>query len=131
MYAPKVFKPAGLLCKPENNLVTFRDHSDVFSSGSSCKRIPIPNPDYIGIHATIAGILNISGARFFDEFLDKYEVPPVRSWPELEKVIEEEKCLLLSKSKYIDLFQHLAFAVGLFFSLFLQPLLHLHIPNEL
>ena len=38
----------------------------------------------------------MSGAgRFFDELLDKYKddegnVPPVRSWPELEKVMEEE-----------------------------------------
>ena len=38
----------------------------------------------------------MSGAgRFFDELLDKYKddegnVPPVRSWPELEKVMEEK-----------------------------------------
>jgi len=38
----------------------------------------------------------MSGAgRFFDELLDRYKddegkVPPVRCWPELEKVMEEE-----------------------------------------
>ena len=58
--------------------------------------LSLPNPDYIAIHATIAGVLNMSGAgRFFDELLDKYKddegkVPPVRSWSELEKVMEEE-----------------------------------------
>ena len=88
---------------PKNNLVTFRDHSNDFSSepsGSSRKRkrpaVALPNPKYIAIHATLAGVLNMSGAgRFFDELLDKYKddegnVPPVRSWPELEKVMEEE-----------------------------------------
>ena len=84
---------------PKNNLVTFRDHSDDFSTGSSRKRkrsIPLPNPLYIEIHATLAEVLNMSGARrFFDELLDKYKddegkVPPIRSWPELEKVMEEE-----------------------------------------
>ena len=95
----KVFKSIGLFRKPGNNLVAFRDHSEDFSSGSSRKRkrpLSLPNPDYIAIHATIAGVLNMSGAgRFFDELLDKYKddegkVPPVRSWSELEKVMEEE-----------------------------------------
>ena len=105
MYTLKVFK-ARLLRVPQDNLVTFRDHSDYFSSersepsGSSRKRkqrpIALPNPKYISIHATLAGVLNMSGAgRFFDELLDKYKddegnVPAVRSWPELEKVMEEE-----------------------------------------
>ena len=87
---------------PENNLVTFRDHSDDFDSepsGSRRKRkhpIALPDPKYISIHATLAGVFNMSGAgRFFDELLDKYKddegnVPPVRSWPELEKLMEEE-----------------------------------------
>ena len=41
--------------------------------------------EYISIHATLAGVLNMSGAgRFFDELLDKYKddegnVPAVRS----------------------------------------------------
>ena len=69
-----------------------------FSSGSNRKikrPIPLPNPDYIAIHATIAEILNMSGAgRFFDELLEKCKddegnVPPVR-WLELEKMMEEE-----------------------------------------
>jgi hypothetical protein len=96
----KIFK-GRLFRMPQNDLVTFRDHSDDFSSepsGSSRKRkpIPLPNPKYISIHATLAGVMNMSGAgRFFDELLDKYkddegEVPPVRSWPELEKIMEEE-----------------------------------------
>jgi hypothetical protein len=84
---------------PKNNIVTFKDHSNSEPSGSSRKRkrpVPLPNPNHIAIHATIAGILNMSGAgRFFDELLDKYKddegkVPPVRSWPELENVMEEE-----------------------------------------
>ena len=97
MYTLKTFN-APPLRKPENNLITFRDHSDDFSSGSNRKikrPIPLPNPDYIAIHATIAEILNMSGAdRFFDELLEKYKddegnVPPVR-WLELEKMMEEE-----------------------------------------
>ena len=87
---------------PKDNLVIFRDHSNDFSSepsGSSRKKkrpIPLPSPKYISIHAILAGVMNMSGAgRFFDELLDKYkddedEVPPVRSWPELEKIMEEE-----------------------------------------
>lgn len=75
--ALKVFKTIGLLRRPENNLVTFRDHSDDFNSDSSRKRkrpVSLPNPDYIAIHTTIAGVLNMSGAgRFFDELLDKYK----------------------------------------------------------
>jgi len=99
VYALKVFKPIGLLRKPGDNCITFRDHSNDFNSGSTRKRnrtVALPNPHYIGIHAAIAGVLNMSGAgRFFDELLDKYkddegEVPPVRCWPELEKVMEEE-----------------------------------------
>ena len=98
MYTLKLFN-VRLLRMPKNNLVTFRDHSDDFNSGSSRKRkrpIALPNPLYISIHATLAGILNMSGAgKFFDELLDKYKddegnVPPVRSWPELEKIMEEE-----------------------------------------
>ena len=101
MYTLKLFN-ARLLRMPKNNLVTFRDHSDDFNSESSDSHrerkrpVTLPNPLYISIHATLAGVLNMSGAgRFFDELLDKYKddevnVPPVRSWPELEKVMEEE-----------------------------------------
>ena len=96
VYTLKIFK-GRLWRMPKDNLVIFRDHSNDFSSepsGSNRKRkrpIPLPSPKYISIHATLAGIMNMSGAgRFFDELLDKYkddegEVPPVRSWPELEK----------------------------------------------
>ena len=98
MYTLKIFNGARPWRKPENNLVTFRDHSDDFISESSRKRkrlIPLPNPDYIAIHAAITEILNMSGAgSFFDELLDKYKddggnIPLVRSWPELEKIMEE------------------------------------------
>ena len=101
MYPLKVFK-ARLLRVPENNLVTFRDHSnDSYSkpSGSRRKRkcpIDLPDPKYISIHATLAGVLNMSGAgRFFDELLDKYKddegnLPAVRSWQELEKLMEAD-----------------------------------------
>ena len=93
---------ARLLRMPKNDLVTFRDHSNDFNSESSDSHrkrkrpVALPNPLYISIHATLAGVLNMSGAgRFFDELLDKYKddegnVFPVRSWPELEKVMEEK-----------------------------------------
>ncbi len=98
MYALTIFKKTGILQTPGDNLVTFRDKSDDFSSGSTRKRnrtISLPNPHYIAIHAAIAGILHMSGAgKFFDELLDRYKddegkVPPVQSWPELEKVMLE------------------------------------------
>lgn len=100
MYTLKLFN-VRLLRMPKNNLVTFIDHSDFNSESSDTRRkrkrpVALPNPLYISIHATLTGVLNMSGAgRFFDELLDKYKddegnVPPVRSWPELEKVMEEE-----------------------------------------
>ncbi|KXN89303.1 hypothetical protein AN958_05807, partial [Leucoagaricus sp. SymC.cos] len=84
--------------------ISFEDHSNDFLSDSTRKRNPpvdLPNPQHIAIHAAIAGILNMSGAgRFFDELLNKYKddegnVPAVRSWPELETLMEAE---LLSES---------------------------------
>ena len=75
------------------------DHSDDFPSGSSRKSnrtFGLPNPDYIAIHAAVAGVLNMSRAgRFFDELLDKYKddeskVSAVRSWPELETLMGEQ-----------------------------------------
>ncbi|PPQ92957.1 hypothetical protein CVT25_000220 [Psilocybe cyanescens] len=75
------------------------DRSNDFPSSSTRKRnrsIDLPNPLYIHIHATIAGVLNMSGAgKFFDELLYMYKddegnVPPVRSWPELEDVMEKQ-----------------------------------------
>jgi len=104
VYDLKIFKDQGLLSKPANNRVTFVDHSNDFPSGSSRKRnrtFDLPDPQYIAIHAAIAGVLNMSGAgRFFDELLDKYKddegkVSAVRSWPELETLIGEQ---LLSQS---------------------------------
>ena len=104
MYELKIFKDRGLLRKPQDNRVTFVDHSDEFSQKATDKRshpIDLPNPNYFAIHAAIAGVLNMSGAgRFFDELLDKFkddegDVPPVRSWPELETLMGEQ---LLSQS---------------------------------
>jgi hypothetical protein len=104
VYELKIFKKRGLLRAPENNRVTFVDHSNDFSSGSSRKRnrtFDLPNPQYIAIHAAIAGVLDMSGAgRFLDELLDKYKddedkVSAVRSWPELETLMGEQ---LLSQS---------------------------------
>jgi len=97
VYEMEIFKDY-LLRKPQGNRVTFIDHSDEFFQGSSRKRgrpIDLPNPMYIAIHAAIAGVMNMSGAgKFFDELLDKYKddeggVPPVRSWPELEQLMEK------------------------------------------
>ena len=98
MYSVKIFKTVGILHAPA--FVSFRDHSDDFNSGSTSKRnrpVSLPDPEYIRIHAAIAGILNMSGAgKFFDELLDKYKddegkVPPVHSWPELENLMVEEE----------------------------------------
>lgn len=56
----------------------------------------LPNPHYLAIHAAIAGVLNMSGAGiFFDALLEKYKddegnVPAVRSWPELEMLMETQ-----------------------------------------
>ena len=87
MYTLKLFN-ARLLRMPKNDLVTFRDHSNDFNSESSDSHrkrkcpVALPNPLYISIHATLAWVLNMSGAgRFFDELLDKYKdgegnVPP-------------------------------------------------------
>ncbi len=47
--------------------VVFKDYSD------SDPPIPLPNPAYLRLHATIAGILNMSGAgEVMDEFEDKH-----------------------------------------------------------
>ena len=84
---------------PKDNLVVFRDHSNDSEPSGSRKRkrsVALPDPKFISIHATLAGIFNMSGAgRFFDELLNKYKddegnVPAVRSWPELEKIMEED-----------------------------------------
>lgn len=99
MYDLKIFKDEGILRKPENNRISFEDHSNDFLSDSTRKRNPpvdLPDPHCIAIHAAIAGILNMSGAgRFFDELLDKYKddegnVPAVRSWPELETLMGDQ-----------------------------------------
>ncbi|KDR73280.1 hypothetical protein GALMADRAFT_142402 [Galerina marginata CBS 339.88] len=95
-----IFRDLGIFKKPDNNRITFEDHSNDFSDSTrKLKRkapVDLPNPHYIQIHAAIAGILNMSGAgRFFDELLDKYKddedrVSAVRCWPELETLMEEQ-----------------------------------------
>ncbi|KAF8867689.1 hypothetical protein CPB84DRAFT_1811096 [Gymnopilus junonius] len=99
VYDLKIFKSGGLLRKPENMRISFQDHGNDFLPASTRKRnhpVNLPDPRYFAIHAAIAGVLNMSGGgRFFDELLDKYKddrgnVPPVRSWPELEALVEEE-----------------------------------------
>ena len=95
MYTLKVFNDIGILRRPQDDLVTFRDQSNDFPhSGSSHKwnrDIPLPNPQYLAIHAALTEILHMSAAgKFFDELLDTYKgdegnVPPVRSWLELER----------------------------------------------
>jgi hypothetical protein len=99
VYDLKIFKDEGILRKPQNNRISFEDHSNDFLSDCTRKRNPpvdLPDPHHIAIHAAIAGVLNMSGAgRFFDELLDKYKddegnVPAVRSWPELETLMGEE-----------------------------------------
>ncbi|KAF8956807.1 hypothetical protein BDZ97DRAFT_1737811 [Flammula alnicola] len=101
-YTVKIFTDRrlfGFYGRSADALVTFRDRSGEFRSSKSQKRvreIALPDPHLISIHAAIAGILHMSGAgKFFDELLDRYQdkdrdVPPVRSWPDLEKVIGEE-----------------------------------------
>ncbi|KAF8076877.1 hypothetical protein FPV67DRAFT_1473008, partial [Lyophyllum atratum] len=99
VYDLRIFKDEGILRQPEDNRISFEDHSNDFLPDSTRKRkapVDLPDPHNIAIHAAIAGILNMSGAgRFFDELLDKYKddegnVPAVRSWPELETLMVKE-----------------------------------------
>ncbi|KAF8867688.1 hypothetical protein CPB84DRAFT_1970401 [Gymnopilus junonius] len=98
VYDLKIFEDEGILRQPENNRISFHDHSNDFLSDSTCKRnLPVNLPDHhhIAIHAAIAEVLNMSGAgRFFDELLAEYKgnkgkMPSVRSWLELEALMEE------------------------------------------
>jgi len=75
----------------------------VFVDRSSDFIVPgkqVPGAEYLitgsGIHAAIAGILNMSGAgKFFDELLDKYRdcggSALLPSWRDLQRVAEEWK----------------------------------------
>jgi hypothetical protein len=99
VYDLKIFRNRGIIKKPDINHITFEDRSNNFSDSTrNLKRkapVDLPNPCYIGIHAAIVGILNMSGAgKFFDELLDNYKedrdkVSSVRCWPELEKLMEK------------------------------------------
>jgi hypothetical protein len=97
----KVLKKLGLMQKPKDNFVTFKDHSNDFPESDSTRKrkgpsVDLPDPLYIAIHAAVAEVLNMSGAgRFFDELLDNYKddegnVRPVRSWSELETLMNEK-----------------------------------------
>ncbi|KAF8874715.1 hypothetical protein CPB84DRAFT_1797264 [Gymnopilus junonius] len=99
VYDLKIFKSGGILRKPGDNRISFQDHGNDFLPASMHKRnrpVNLPDPSYIAIHAAIAGVLNMSGAgRFFDELLGEYKdkggnVPAVRSWQELETLMEDE-----------------------------------------
>ncbi|KAF8076872.1 hypothetical protein FPV67DRAFT_1472998 [Lyophyllum atratum] len=99
VYDLRIFNDEGILRQPEDNRISFKDHSNDFLPDSTRKRnapVDLPDPRNIAVHASIAGILDMSGAgRFFDELLEKYEddegnVPAVRSWPELETLMGEE-----------------------------------------
>ena len=95
----KVFANVGIMRLPPDGLITFRDRGNNFSPSSISRKrnrdIPLPNPRYLAIHAAIAGILHTSTAgKFIDELLDQYKdvegkVPPVQSWSELERLMEE------------------------------------------
>lgn len=73
VYAVKFFKDFGISYLLKNNLVTFSDHSAEVSAAPFQRRIPLPNRHYLAIHAAIAEIPHMSGARrFFNELLDEY-----------------------------------------------------------
>ncbi|TFK36594.1 hypothetical protein BDQ12DRAFT_245809 [Crucibulum laeve] len=100
VYTMKSITRKGLIRLPKDNLVTFIDHSSEFSSldltQKSTHPVPLPNSLYIAIHATVAQVLDISGAgNFFDELLDQCRdgegnIPLVLSWSAFEKVMSEE-----------------------------------------
>lgn len=99
VYTVKVLNCVGIIRLPPDNLIPFRDQSSDLSPSSISieqnRNITLPNPRYFAIHAAIAGILHTSTAgKFIDELLDQYKdvegkVPPVQSWSELERLMEE------------------------------------------
>ncbi|KAF4611201.1 hypothetical protein D9613_007134 [Agrocybe pediades] len=111
VYDLKTLHPhAPLLKKPENNQVSFTDHSNQFpldNAHTKYRSVDLPDPRYIAIHSAIAEILHMSGAgNFFDDLLDDYRddednVPAVRSWSELEALMGN----LLLRESIIDGFQ--------------------------
>lgn len=80
----------------ELRIIEFTDHSEEFGNDKGRKRRlkpELPNPQYLKIHAAVAGILHMSGAgKFFDELLRKFGdqdgSPTVRSWEEFERVVD-------------------------------------------
>jgi hypothetical protein len=84
--------------KTDQDPVVFVDRSSDFTVPADKRKrvrsISLPDPEFIRIHAAIAGILNMSGAgKFFDELLDKYRdcggSAPSPSWNDLQSVSEE------------------------------------------
>ena len=96
----KVFANVGIMRLPPDGLITFRDRSNDFSPSSISRKrnrdIPLPNPRYLAIHAAVAEILHTSAAgEFFDSLLKKFkddedEDHPVKSWTDLERLMEED-----------------------------------------
>ena len=96
----KVFANVGIMRLPPDGLITFRDCSNDFSLSNASHEqkcdIPLPNPRYLAIHAAIAEILHTSAAgEFFDSLLKKFkddedEDHPVKSWTDLERLMEED-----------------------------------------
>ncbi|KAJ3512256.1 hypothetical protein NLJ89_g3621 [Agrocybe chaxingu] len=72
-----------------NNLITTPPYYVIITNHGG-PSVNLPDPIFIGIHATVAGVLNMSGAdRFFDEVLRRYPplpngVPPL-TWEQLER----------------------------------------------
>jgi hypothetical protein len=51
-----------------NKTITFRNH------GAPYRNLPLPNPDFIALHAGLSRILHMSGAaEIFDQIFDRYD----------------------------------------------------------
>ena len=88
------------MTKHQTKVVEFKDHTGEFQAdrGQSSRRkrpreVPLPEPHYIRLHATIAGVLHMSGAgKFLDELLEKYDdgdgSSAVQSWEDFDRVVQ-------------------------------------------
>ena len=92
MYDLKIFKDKSVLRKLENNPYLFKGRQQRFLSDKN-PPVDLPNPREIAIHATITGVvvpeifLMSSWTNTRD---DEENVPAVRSWAELEILMEEQ-----------------------------------------
>jgi hypothetical protein len=51
-----------------NKTITFRNHATPY------RNLPLPNPDFIALHAGLSMILHMSGAaEVFDQIFDRYD----------------------------------------------------------